>query len=109
MKKLALLSIALLLLGAFASAATLPSQDASNANTFCIACAYYGGDLDLNDPNQNALANENDAIVGGNPYGAAVFQSFQGGISAGGLFTNNLSTITPTSMYWEIRSGVKEG
>ena len=37
---------------------------------------FYGGDFDLNDPNQNGLANENDAIVGGSPYGAATYQNF---------------------------------
>ena len=59
------------------------------------------------------MANENDAIVGGSPYGAATFQNFV--IPTGqtwdieGLFTNNLSQLTPSSAYWEIRSGVSEG
>ncbi len=66
MKKLTLFSLfAVLFL-----AATL-------ANAQCPAgCLFYGGDLDLNDPNQNGLSNENDAIVGGNPYGAATYQNF---------------------------------
>jgi len=112
MKKLALLSIALLFLGAFASAAnTNPCQGgAGSAGTFNKACVFYGGDLDLNDPNQNGLANEQDAVVNGNPYGAATFQNFKwGGGTIGGLFTNNLSTLNPASGYWEIRSGVSEG
>ena len=73
---------------------------------------FYGGDLDPNDPNVNGLANENDAIVGGNPYGAATYQNFVVSgtpITVGGLFTNNLSRLTPTAGYWEIRSGVSEG
>lgn len=72
---------------------------------------FYGGDLDLNDPNQNGLANENDAIVGGNPYGAATYQNFtlSGNSTVTGLFSNNLSQLTPTNGYWEIRSGVSEG
>jgi hypothetical protein len=96
MKKVALLSLfALLFLTTLANAATL----------------FYGGDLDLNDPNQNGLSNENDAIVGGSPYGAAVYQNFtlSTASTATGLFTNNLSSITPTNGYWEIRSGVSEG
>jgi len=111
MKKLALLSIALLCLGAFASAATLPCNGgAGSAGTFNLGCAFYGGDLDLNDPNQNGLANEQDAVVNGNPYGAATFQNFTwGGGAIGGLFTNNLSTLAPASGYWEIRTGVSEG
>jgi hypothetical protein len=75
-------------------------------------CLFYGGDFDANNPNANGLSNENDAIVGGNPYGAATYQNF---IVSGqswnvtGLFTDNLSQLTPISGYWEIRSGVSEG
>jgi hypothetical protein len=84
-------------------------------------CYFYGGDLDPNNPNANALANENDAIVGGNPYGAATHQNFvvgqicatvrcsNYGMSVDGLFTNNLSQFTPSYGYWEIRSGISEG
>jgi len=95
MKKLALLSLfALLFHTTFANAATL----------------FYGGDFDPNNPNANGLANENDGIVGGSPYGAATYQNFQAGSwTVTGLFTNNLSTNTPTGGYWEIRSGVSEG
>jgi len=72
---------------------------------------FYGGDFDPNNPNANGLGNENDAIVGGNPYGAATYQNFvvSGNITVAQLATNNLMTITPTSVYWEIRSGVSEG
>ena len=64
----------------------------------------------MNDPNQNGLANENDAIVGGSPYGAATFQNFNwAGGTVTGLATNNLSGLNPTTAYWEIRSGVSEG
>jgi len=106
MRKLALLSLFTLLFGTLGYGGTCFS-----ASTFHLGCIFYGGDLDLNDPNANALANENDAIVGGNPYGAATYQNFvinqQVGVK--GLFTNNLSTLTPSSGYWEIRSGVSEG
>jgi len=80
---------------------------------FADQVLFYGGDFDPNNPNANGLANENDAIVGGNPYGAATYQNFV--IPNGqtwnvtGLFTNNLSQLTPTSGYWEIRQGVSEG
>ena len=98
MKKVALLSLfALLFLTTFANAATL----------------FYGGDFDPNNGGANALANETDATVGGDPYGAAVFQNFivgGGGWNVTGVFTNNLSTNpAPTGGYWEIRSGVSEG
>jgi hypothetical protein len=97
MKKGALLFLfAFLLITTFVSAQTL----------------FYGGDLDLNDPNQNGLANENDAIVGGSPYGAATYQNFvikDPDWDITSLWTNNLSGLNPTSAYWEIRSGVSEG
>ncbi len=101
MKKLTLLSLfAVLFLATFAGAQ-------------CIApCIFYAGDLDLNDPNQNGLSNENDAIVGGNPYGAATYENFIiGGTTANvtGLYTNNLSGLSPASAYWEIRTGISEG
>ena len=99
MKKFALLSLFALFLTAYAAA-----QCGSN-------CLFYGGDLNLNDPNQNGLSNENDAIVGGSPYGAATYQNFtlSANSTATGLFTNNLSQLTPTNGYWEIRSGITEG
>ena len=102
MKKVALLSLFALVFGAFAFA-SCPVESGQT-------CAFYGGDLNLGDPNQNGLANENDAIVGGSPYGAAVYQNFNwGGGSVTGLATNNLSGLNPTTAYWEIRSGVSEG
>jgi len=84
---------------------------------------FYSGDFDPNNGNANGLANETDGIVGGIPYGAATYQNFVfngGDVCAtarcqswwrkiGGLFTNNLSQLTPTSGYWEIRSGMSEG
>ena len=73
MKKIALLSLFVML---FAFSATF-------AHAHCpvecgYACEFYSGDLNLSDPNQNGLANENDAVVGGSPYGAATFQNFNG-------------------------------
>lgn len=99
MKKFALLSVFVLFLTAFAAA-----QCGSN-------CLFYAGDLDLNDPNQNGLANENDAIVSGSPYGAATYQNFTLSSSAttSALFSNNLSGLNPSTAYWEIRTGVSEG
>jgi hypothetical protein len=74
-------------------------------------CLFYGGDFDPNNPNANGLANETDLIVGGNPYGAATYQNFinSQNWNITGLFTNNLSSISPSSGYWEIRSGMSEG
>lgn len=74
---------------------------------------FYGGDFEPGNQNANALGNENDAIVGGNPYGAATYQNFI--IPAGhtwniqSLFTNNLSDLHPDSGYWELRTGLSEG
>lgn len=50
-----------------------------------LDCYFYSGDLDANNPNANGLANENDAIVGGDPYGAATYQNFISyGVGLGG-------------------------
>ncbi len=103
MKKLASLSLfAVLVFGA----GTLASAQCPSG------CLFYGGDFDINNPNANGLANENDAIVGGNPYGAATYQNF---IISGSswnvtnMFTDNLSGLNPSTGYWEIRTGMSEG
>lgn len=84
------------------------------ANAQCPSgCLFYGGDFDPNNPNANGLANENDAIVHGKPYGAAAYQNFI--IPSGqtwnisGLFSNDIMFLSPPNAYWEIRSGVSEG
>ncbi len=88
------------------------------AVTFCAVCAradilFYGGDFVGSDWYANALANENDLSVHGNPYGAAVYQNFviPGGQTwnVTGLFSNDLMTLAPPNGYWEIRAGVSEG
>jgi PEP-CTERM motif len=72
---------------------------------------FYAGDFDPGNQNANGLANENDAIVGGSPYGAATYQNFTTAnpLTITDLFTNNLSSLTPASGYWEIRAGISEG
>jgi len=86
---------------------------AGSASTFNLPCYFYGGDFDPTHPNAYSLANENDAMVQGDPYGAATYQNFvwQGGVYKPilGLFSNNLTDLTPTAGYWEIRTGVSEG
>ncbi len=105
-----MLCFALLFFSAFAFAQAEPCTAAGSANTFGLNCVFYGGNFDPNNANANALANENDAIVNGNPYGAETLQNFNwSGGTIQGLFTNNLSALNPTSGYWEIRNGVSEG
>lgn len=87
MTKLALLSVFALLFVAVL------------ANAQCgLNCLFYGGDIDTGNPHLGELANENDAIVGGDPYGAAVYQNFINSETwnVTGLFTNNMSQITPS-------------
>jgi hypothetical protein len=87
---------------------------AANASSNTIY--FYGGDFDPNNPNAGGLANENDAAVPApvvNPfYGAATYQNFSvggAGIQVTGLFTNNLSNLSPSSAYWSICSGMSQG
>ncbi len=101
MRKLALLSLFALLFVATFADAQCP-----------VGCLFYGGDLNVNSPNADGLANENDAIIGGSPYGAATYQNFTMQQSLTGhfdLFTNNLSGLNPTNGYWELRTGLSEG
>ncbi len=101
---------AMLFASVFAYAQYQPCTPQGSVNTFGLNCVFYAGDFAPNNPNANALANENDATVSGSPYGAATYQNFNwSGGSIGGLFTNNSSTLNPTSGYWEIRSGVSDG
>ncbi len=105
MKKISVLTLFVMLFALTATFAVASCPVETGAT-----CAFYGGDLDLNDPNQNGLANENDAIVGGDPYGAAVYQNFnEAGGTIMGLASNNLSGLNPKTAYWEIRSGISEG
>ncbi len=97
MRKFALLSLFVLLflnIGAYA------------ANLY-----FYGGDWEPNAPGANGVANETNSFLQGDPYGAATYQNFVAGsaINVTGLFTNNASSLIPTSGYWEIRTGVSEG
>ena len=115
MKTPLLLLFASLMIAIFTNPAAAASAD------YPPQLVFYGGDFDPNNPNANGLANENDRIVPqltvAVPYGAATYQNFiyrtdecwLSGCYVTGLFTNNLSAISPTSAYWEIRSGVSEG
>jgi len=127
MKKLVILpAFALLLFAVAANAGNSIQQRASKSPCQGSNCAtgpgnstgyqipgtlFYGGDLNVNSPNADGLANENDAIIGGSPYGAATYQNFtlSNTSTATGLFTNNLSGLNPATGYWEIRTGVSEG
>jgi hypothetical protein len=85
---------------------------AAFANAQCpSSCLFYGGDFDENNQNANGLANENDAIINGNPYGAATYQNFTNNQTwnVTNMFTDNLSGLNPTTGYWEIRTDVSEG
>lgn len=74
---------------------------------------FYGGDYNPVFWYSDSLSNENDASVHGDPYGSAVYQNFvvpdgqTWNVSA--LFSNDIMTLSPTSAYWEVRTGVSEG
>ena len=74
---------------------------------------FYGGDFVPSFWYSDSLPNENDASVHGDPYGSAVYQNVI--IPTGqtwnvtGLFSNDIMTLSPTSVYWEIRTGISEG
>lgn len=101
MKKLNLLSL-------FCTLALLILVSSASADTLY----FYGGDFDENNVNANALSNETDSTVSGNPYGAAVFQNFTvtgSSVIVTGLFSNDLMILNPSTAYYEIRSNVSVG
>ena len=74
---------------------------------------FYGGDFNPRFWYADALSNESDAAVHGDPYRSAVYQNFVIPVgqtwSITALFSNDIMTMTPSFAYWEIRSGVSEG
>ena len=108
-----------------AAPATSSTSSTSKCGNPAAACLFYGGDF-LNDPVYppflaNGLANENDLLIPGNPYGAAIWVPFT--VPAGqtwdvtGLFSNNFSSYgvldqgaAPTAVAaWSINEGVFAG
>jgi hypothetical protein len=82
-----------------------------HACTFSKAhpCVYYGGDLNLSDPNQNGLANENSLFISGTYSYTEVKSPVSAHIS--GSFTNDLQSYPtdPATCTWAWRTGVSEG
>lgn len=73
-------------------------------------CIYYGGDIDPNDPQENAMSNENTLDIPDSWTYNEVNVPVAVTISA--AFTNNLQTyglIDPSTANWQFRSGVTEG
>ena len=73
-------------------------------------CVYYGGDIDPNDPQENAMSNENDLFIQCAWTYTEVNVPVPLKISA--AFTNNLSTygiIDPKTANWDFRIGISEG
>ena len=79
---------------------------------YCNPCLFYGGDLDLNNPQADTFANET-IIPGGFPLTAQIYSPFV--VPAGqvwkvtGLFINSLSypsSTRPARIPWEIRTGI---
>jgi len=121
----ALIAVAAAVAGVLASAsgASQPGQSATarlagasgnttQAKTFappaaCNPCLYYSGDFNAADPNANGLSNEQDAVVSNSQIYTPVRPNKAWQVT--GLFENTLSGLTPTSIVWEIRTGVSEG
>ena len=81
------------------------------ARSYCKPCLWYSGDLDPNNPNANALANEDDLLVADSHVYAA--WSVKGTTTVvSGAFVNSLDVAgagidNPTP--WEIRKGMNDG
>ncbi|BDC47933.1 hypothetical protein F183_A02490 [Bryobacterales bacterium F-183] len=69
---------------------------------------FYSGD---STSGSTLIENESTALFPQVPTGSSTYQGFvvpTGGWTITRLFTNNIVNYTPTSAYWEIRSGVSE-
>lgn len=74
-------------------------------------CAYYGGDIDPNDPEENGLSNENDLFIS-NSFTYTEASVPVASAKLGYSFSNNLSTfgvIDPQTATWDYRTGITEG
>ena len=73
-------------------------------------CIYYGGDIDPNDPQENAFTNENTLLIPVSwTYNEINVPAVSLRISA--AFSNNLQTfglIDPDTANWDFRIGVRE-
>lgn len=73
-------------------------------------CVYYGGDLNLADPEADGVSNENDLFIANSFSYIEVAPPISFTVS--GSFSNNLSTygvIDPKTATWNYRTGVSEG
>jgi hypothetical protein len=114
-------ALAVVLAGGSAAASQSPSATARSAGgagstssvqsfappASCSPCLYYSGDFDPNDVNANGLANENDASISDPRVYTPVTPNAPWLVT--GLLENTLSQLTPTTITWEIRTGVSEG
>jgi hypothetical protein len=72
-------------------------------------CVYYGGDLNLSDPNQNGYANENSLFISLTYTYTQVKSPVSAHVS--GSFSNDLQSYTtdPATCTWAYRTGLTEG
>lgn len=74
-------------------------------------CLFYGGDLNVSDPNAAGLSDENTILIPGSQTYAAY--NVPSGVTAGvtGILFNVQADVAfdPQSASWDIRSGVTEG
>lgn len=73
---------------------------------------FYGGDINVNDPNAGGWANENTLLVSSAAVYAAVTAPENGKVVTSAVFFNNAATggfFDPPVGYYDIRTGVSEG
>ena len=76
-------------------------------------CPFYGGDIDVNDPNANAFANANTILVPFTYTYSALTPPFN--VMVTGMVINNLPTVNGGTQYdpavgiYDVRSGVSSG
>jgi len=90
-----------------------PTGRAGNVHvppSLCSPCLFYGGDLDINNPNAAGLSDENTLLISGGSatYGSVTFPSTA--TVTGVLVNVQASTaFDPLTASYDIRTGVSEG
>jgi hypothetical protein len=83
----------------------------TNAPSLCNPCLFYGGDLNVSDPNAAGLSDENTLLIPGSSTYAAYNVPSNVTVGVTGILVNVQADVNfdPQQAGWDIRTGVSEG
>lgn len=91
--------------------ATVKMAPEGNAPALCNPCLFYGGDINVNDPNADGFTDENTLLISSSStYGALNIASGHDALVNAILFNILASAaFDPSTASYDIRTGVSEG